>query len=323
MKTLLSENLDLASAKEQYNEYCKRILCNRQILAIILKETVFELKFCSVEDISEKYILDQPEISEIPVFGGRRRENILGESETDEVPEEGRVTFDIRFRVKTPQYEKQIVLYVNLEAQKSFSPGYSLIKRGILYCARMISSQYGIEFTGKNYDEIKKVYSIWICMNVPKKYANTVVSYSIAPNVLFGDNEKTAAQLRSQREEYDLLCVVQIRLGESCNTESEMLGMLDTLFSKNMSTQHKKAVLEQKYHLKMEEEIGEELIQMCNLADLVEQRGVEKGKTEGESSILALNNYLLSQNRIDDLKRASEDKKYREQLINEILLDKK
>ena len=31
----------------------------------------------------------------------------------------------------------------------------------------MLSSQKGTEFTGRDYDNIRKVYSIWICMNAP------------------------------------------------------------------------------------------------------------------------------------------------------------
>lgn len=32
---------------------------------------------------------------------------------------------------------------------------------------RMISAQYRTEFTNFHYENIKKVYSIWICMNLP------------------------------------------------------------------------------------------------------------------------------------------------------------
>ena len=55
-----------------------------------------------------------------------------------------------------------------MEAQNQFYPGYPLIKRGIYYCCRMVSSQYGTVFTSSHYEKIKKVYSIWICTNPPE-----------------------------------------------------------------------------------------------------------------------------------------------------------
>ena len=64
-----------------------------------------------------------------------------------------------------------IALIINVEAQNDFYPGYPLIKRGIYYCCRMISSQYGREFTGPHYEKIKKVYSIWICIMIRARIA--------------------------------------------------------------------------------------------------------------------------------------------------------
>jgi len=41
----------------------------------------------------------------------------------------------------------------------------------------------GVGFTGENYNQIKKVYSIWICMRVPKKIGNTITDYERAGKV--------------------------------------------------------------------------------------------------------------------------------------------
>lgn len=65
----------------------------------------------------------------------------------DKSVHEGNFTYDIRFRAIAPASGEQIALIINLEAQNDFYPGYPLIKRGIYYCCRMISSQYGREFT--------------------------------------------------------------------------------------------------------------------------------------------------------------------------------
>ena len=67
--------------------------------------------------------------------------------------------FDIVFYARYGNERKK--LYVNIEAQKSFYPGYDLVTRGIIYPARLISQQMDIEYTANDYDGVKKVYSIW------------------------------------------------------------------------------------------------------------------------------------------------------------------
>ena len=64
---------------------------------------------------------------------------------------------------------------------------------------------------------------------------------------------------------------------------------------------------------------------MCDVLDKVENRGIakgiEKGKVEGEiegkNQMALLVKKLLDQSRIEDVKRASEDEAYRDQLIKE------
>lgn len=53
---------------------------------------------------------------------------------------------------------------------------------------------------------------------------------------------------------------------------------------------------------------------MCEVLDRIENKGLQKG----QDIILSLNHYLLSNNRIEDLKKATEDKAYREKLLAEI-----
>ena len=45
---------------------------------------------------------------------------------------EGTVYFDIRFTIVTPG-EERIKLIINIEAQKSYYPGYDLVTRGVYY----------------------------------------------------------------------------------------------------------------------------------------------------------------------------------------------
>lgn len=57
---------------------------------------------------------------------------------------------------------------------------------------------------------------------------------------------------------------------------------------------------------------------MCDVLDKVENRGIVKGENRGENKMALLVKKLLDQNRIDDAKRASEDKEYRTRLMKEL-----
>lgn len=60
-------------------------------------------------------------------------------STEDKSPNEGTVTYDIRFYAAAPGSQGRIGLILNVEAQSDFYPGYPLVKRGIYYCCRMVS----------------------------------------------------------------------------------------------------------------------------------------------------------------------------------------
>ncbi len=83
----------------------------------------------------------EPEISSIPVNPGRNPEKIIGMSTEDKVPNEGFITYDIRFFAIVPKKEKRetIKLIINVEAQKDYYPGYDLVTRCIFYLARQKS----------------------------------------------------------------------------------------------------------------------------------------------------------------------------------------
>ena len=61
---------------------------------------------------------------------------------------------------------------------------------------------------------------------------------------------------------------------------------------------------------------------MCDVLDKVENRGIAKGKIEGEmegkAQVITLMKMLFEQNRIDDAKKASEDAAYCDRLLKEL-----
>jgi len=179
----------------------------------------------------------------------------------------------------------------------------------------MISAQYGTEFTSSHYEKIKKVYSIWICMNPPLKEENSITQYSLTETNLVGERKE-------MEKNYDLLTVIMICLGKK-ETKHDLLRLLNTLLSADIDGETKKRRLQMEFHIPMTQQLESEVETMCNLSDYVEQRGVEKGIQQGIKRgidrINLLNMILLNANRMDDLKRASVDKKFQMELMKELL----
>lgn len=122
---------------------------------------------------------------------------------------ENTVTYDICFYAIIPSTEERISLIINIEAQNDFYPGYPIIKRVIYYCSRMVSSQYGREFTNSYYEKIKKVYPVWICTKPPACRQNTINRYTIREENIVGDASE-------KKENYDLMPAIIICLGSPC-----------------------------------------------------------------------------------------------------------
>lgn len=250
--TYLGQSLGVAGDIAKYDTHVKQILANKELLSRIFKETISEIKEYSFEEI-EQMIEGNPEVGSIPLdpgltnkarhFGLTNKEHdpglenkpkrIHGEGTEDLVSGEGATYFDIITRIRIP--EKELVeIVVNVEAQKEYDPGYVLVTRGIYYAARLISSQRDKEFVHSNYDDIKKVYSIWICFDTKKELRNTITKYGIEKEDIYGRI--------TEEERYDLLTVIFIRLGgEYTDYEKKTLQrLLSAIFSEYLTIEEKK-----------------------------------------------------------------------------------
>jgi len=271
LKTTIAQGLHVTDDSAGYDAACKRVLSEKAILARIMKSCLEEYKDCDVNDIAEKYIEGQPEVSAVPVLPDEGGTVISGMDTEDKSVREGTVTYDIRFRAIVPDSEEQIALIINVEAQNDFYPGYPLIKRGIYYCCRMISSQYGREFTGSHYEKIKKVYSIWICMKPPQYRENTITRYRLVEEYLVGEGKEPIRN-------YDLLSIIMLCLGGPDGSNYDgVLRMLDVLLSNETSEAEKRKILQDDYDIQMTQTMEREVSVMCNLSKGVEEKGVAKG----------------------------------------------
>ena len=187
---------------------------------------------------------------------------------------EGSVTYDIRFYAQAPRDGTLMEIIVNVEAQNKYNPGYPLIKRGVYYVSRMISAQNGVDFKNGEYGKLKKVCSIWICLNAPKERRNSITRYTLREEQLVGNSVEAA-------KNYDLISVVMICLGDAQERQADVLRMLDVLLSSECKAEEKKQILEEEFAIQMNERVEEEVAQMCNLSQGIVERGIAQGIERG------------------------------------------
>ena len=258
-ENLLAKRINTSEICSSYDQLCKRLLANKQILAWILKGCVAEFAECSLQDIAEKYIEGRPGITVVPIYPDECSEFIEGAVTEDLTMMEGTVSFDIHFRAIKPDSDTSVILIFNIEAQKDFYPGYPLIKRGVYYGSRLISSQCGTVFSNSHYEKINKVYSIWVCTNPPRYRRNTIVSYSLEQHNLIG-------KTKEEKKNYDLITVVMICLGNSDDKNYKgLLKMLDVLLKKGMPAAEKKRILQEEFSIIISSNMEREVSQMCDL----------------------------------------------------------
>ena len=270
MNTALARNIDYSEDKIRYDAACRNILADKHILAWILKGTLTEYKNNTIEEILK--CIEPPEIATARVEDTNAPERVVGISDSDKNLFEGDIFYDIRFSASTKDTLSNLI--INIEEQNDFYPGYPILKRATYYCGRMISAQNGTIFSGQDYGKLRKVVSIWICPNPPKKQEYTILRYATKEEQVIGESKRPVS-------EYDLTSIILISLGSpEERKENDVLKLLSVLLSTEIEPKNKKGILEDSFKIPMTAKMIEEVINMGSVIDGVERRGIEKGKIE-------------------------------------------
>ena len=269
--------------KAQYDASAKRLLGQKIILAHILIRVVEEFKGMDADTVAS-LIEGEPYISQVPVEPGltnketvdaRTGERIVGlNTESSEI-DEGKIYFDIIFYVRMRDGLAKMI--INLEAQKNEPTKYLILNRAIFYTARLVSSQKEREFTGSDYNEIKQVYSIWICMNMKE---NSLSHIHMVKDDLLGEQD--------WKGNLDIPNIVMIGLAKEIPPKEEryeLHRLLGTLLSQTMTAEQKLKLMKQEYDIPVDRHgIRDEVKIMCNLSEGVEEMGYAKGEAAGKAA---------------------------------------
>ena len=279
MNTEIANAVNAAGDKAQYDTRVKRLLAQKSILAHILVKTIDEFKGMKPEDVV-KYIEGEPSISVVPVEPGLANmektdaagQRIVGLKTENAEINEGLVRFDIIFYVRMPSVDdtknglSQII--VNIEAQKDEPTEYKILNRAIFYVSRLISSQKERDFVNTNYDDIKQVFSIWICMNMDD---NSLSHIHLTKDELL--------KPCNWKGNLDLLNIVLIGITNGIpehDEKYEMHRLIGALLSSELKEQEKLDIIEHEYNIPTSQEFREDVRIMCNLSTGIEERATEK-----------------------------------------------
>ena len=262
MNTEIKNTILTTDKDAQYDESAKRLLGQKSILAHILVKTVDEFAGMNPKDVVS-YIEGKPFINTVPIETGLTNAVIKNDESrvvglNSENPElhEGMIRFDIIFYVRMRDGLSQII--INVEAQKDEPNGYDILNRAIFYVSRMISSQKERDFSNSNYNDIKRVYSIWVCMNMPE---NSLEHIHLVKDSIVNSH--------AWKGNMDLVNIVMIGLAEELpkhEEKYELHRLLGALLSQDLTVNEKLDIIGNEYAIPMEKDFREDVSIMCNLS---------------------------------------------------------
>lgn len=317
MNNEITNAVQAADLKAQYDACAKRLLGHKIILAHILVRTVEEFQGMNPEEVVP-YIEGEPHISTASAEPGltnqRIGDRIVGLNTENKEINEGTIIFDIVFYVRMKNGLSQII--INVETQKGETADYEILNRAIFYVCRLISSQKERDFKNSDYDGIKQVYSIWVCMNLSE---NSMSHIRLTQKNLIGSYE--------WKGNLNLFNIVMIGLAKELpehDEKYELHRLLGTLLSQHLTEKERLDIIGMEYNIPLKKNLRKDVNVMCNLSEGIEERGITigeaRGRAVGESTALKLIQLLMKEGRTADIERASTDPEARQKLYQEFHL---
>ena len=274
MDTEIKNAVSMADQDAQYDDKAKRLLGNKIILAHILVKTVDEFRGMNPKDVVS-YIEGEPFISVVPVEPGltniekipsndsklskdssENGQRIVGMNTENAEINEGLIRFDIIFYVRMKDGISQVI--VNVEGQKDEPTSYHILNRAVFYVSRLVSSQKERDFVKTNYNDIRRVFSIWVCMGMDE---SSMAYVHLAKDDLLGSYPWKGG--------LDLLNIVLIGISNELpehDEKYELHRLLSTLLSMELTVDEKLGIIEKEYSIVVDDRIREDVSAMCNLS---------------------------------------------------------
>ena len=271
MDTEIKNAVSATDQDAQYDDKAKRLLGNKIILAHILVKTVDEFRGMDPKDVVS-YIEGEPFISVVPVEPGltnvEKEENgqrIVGMNTENAEINEGFIRFDIIFYVRMKDGISQVI--VNVEAQKDEPSGYHILNRAVFYVSRLVSSQKERDFVKTNYNDIRRVFSIWVCMGMDE---SSMAYVHLTKDDLLGSYPWKGG--------LDLVNIVLIDISNELpehDEKYELHRLLSTLLSMELTVDEKLGIIRTEYSIPVDDKLRKDMSAMCNLSQGIRENATD------------------------------------------------
>lgn len=152
--------------------------------------------------------------------------------------------------VLVPVNGESVKFIINVEPQKTTKKiDYKLMKRAVYYAARLISSQKEKEFKQDDYNKLKKIFSIWVCMDVQNYRAYSIQEYRLQEKIVHGN-------FKDEVKNYDLITIIILNLGER-KTTHKLLNLLHLLFMELKTSEEKEKILKEEYKIEITRDMND------------------------------------------------------------------
>lgn len=242
----------------------KTVVHNSDVLSWMIRDNVDELKGRPIEEIKSCLNL------------GEDRTTVIGRETEYASPENGAIITDSVFDVRIPGTDESVSVIVNIESQGDPNPGYPIGKRAEYYVARMVSSQKGREFTGSEYGNLRKVYSIWYIIDPRDSLRNTVTRYRMKAENVFGDKNR-------KMEVLDTFNIILIYVGRYDESLPDIAAFPAALFSR-MGDEKRKDVIRDRFNISLGDDVVGRLRDMTldeDFQNVFRREGIEIGYQKG------------------------------------------
>ena len=236
----------------------KIVLGNKILLAITMKECLEEFKEIDVSTIYHEYI-EAHILKEVGVH-----ENIVG-ANTEKITDGKKTTFDVLFYAKLPNSNHKIGIIVNAEAQSLHSIDYDVLNRAHYYNARNLSSQYKTLWDDDHYDELRKVVSIWLILDPPKRNQGSLNRYAMQEEHLVGNACENEKNIKKNE-------IIMVYLSKG-KCDNDFIQIMSDIKNKKVNIHDLRIKLAKKYGINIDEQMEMEVNQMCNYGSYVFNEG--------------------------------------------------
>ncbi len=161
-------------------------------------------------------------------------------------------------------------IIINVEAQKDEPRGYEILNRAIFYVSRLLSSQKERDFENSSYDDIKRVYSIWVCMNMDE---NSMSHVHLTKENLIG-----SYKWKGNRNLLNIIMLGLARELPEHDKTYQLHRLLGALLSQELTIDEKLNIIGNEYDIPIEENFRKGVSVMCNLSQGIEEKGIAIGE---------------------------------------------